>query len=112
MEIVNENLLLQAFQNGINLFVGAGFSVLAENKDNVKLPTGNQLLADLQTEFKKPISKLSLSQLSSVLEATDRVAFYKYLTDRFSVKNVHPLYEYINKLNITLIPQHYNLIYL
>lgn len=103
MDIVNENLLLRAFQNGINLFVGAGFSVLAKDKDNVGLPTGNKLLKELQAKFNKPTSKLSLPQLSSILEASDRVEFYKYLTDRFSVKNVHPLYEYINKLNIRSI---------
>lgn len=100
MKIENENLLLQAFKNGINLFVGAGFSILAKDKDGRTLPTGEELLKDLQKQFNKNDSKLTLQQLSSVLASTDKTEFYRYLTARFSVAYVDPLYLHINKLNI------------
>ena len=103
MNIENENLLLQALKNGINLFVGAGFSTLAKDKSGENLPTGSGLLKELQTVFNKSNSKLNLPQLSSVLENTDRATFYKYLTNRFSVKYIDPLYNYINNLNIRSI---------
>ena len=103
MNIENENLLLQALKNGINLFVGAGFSTLAKDKSGKNLPTGSDLLKELQVVFNKSNSKLNLPQLSSVLENTDRVTFYKYLTDRFSVEYIDPLYNCINKLNIRSI---------
>lgn len=103
MKIENENLLRHALKNGINLFVGAGFSTLAKDRFKHNLPVGNELLKELQKEFNKVNSKLNLPQLSSILENTDRVAFYKYLTNRFSVEYIDPLYSCINNLNIRSI---------
>lgn len=103
MKIENENLLRHALKNGINLFVGAGFSTLAKDRFKHNLPVGNELLKELQKEFNKVNSKLNLPQLSSILENTDRAAFYKYLTNRFSVEYIDPLYSCINNLNIRSI---------
>ncbi len=102
MEITNENLLQQAFKNGINLFIGAGFSILAKDCKERNLPTADALNKELQTLFKKS-NNLNLSQLSSILEKSYKNEFYKYLVERFSVKYVDPLYLSLNNLNIKSI---------
>ena len=73
MRIDHENLLKKAFEDGINLFFGAGFSVLASSQDGRALPLGRQLADELVTEFEVPeLSKLPLSQLSTVLESKQK----------------------------------------
>ena len=38
IKIENEHSLKEAFRSGVNLFVGAGFSIDAKNKKGDKLP--------------------------------------------------------------------------
>ena len=102
LQIENEHSLIQAFKTGVNIFVGAGFSILAKDKNNQNLPLGSELLAELQKKFNKPL-RLSLPQLSTILESSQKTEFYKYLVDRFSVHDIHPLYYNINKINVKSI---------
>ena len=46
-----KNTLIDAMHSGINLFVGAGFSVYAKDKNEKNLPTGNKLIEELHTIF-------------------------------------------------------------
>ena len=48
MEIQNKNTLIHAMKTGINVFVGAGFSLYAYDSRNKKLPTGKELANELQ----------------------------------------------------------------
>jgi len=43
IKIENEHSLKEAFRSGVNLFVGAGFSIDAKNKKGDKLPLGKKL---------------------------------------------------------------------
>lgn len=70
MEIQQQNTLEHALKNGINLFVGAGFSILAKDADNRKLPTGGQLAAELANHFSH--NEIPLPQLSTILESTNK----------------------------------------
>ena len=47
IKIENEHSLKEAFRSGVNLFVGAGFSVEAKNKKGDKLPLGKNLALEL-----------------------------------------------------------------
>lgn len=59
MIIENENTFLRNLTLGINLFVGAGFSVLAYDKSGKQLPVGSALLEELKTIFNVKSSDLT-----------------------------------------------------
>ena len=48
IKIENEHSLKEAFRSGVNLFVGAGFSIDAKNKKGDKLPLGKNLALELE----------------------------------------------------------------
>lgn len=98
MEIQQQNTFEHALRNGINLFVGAGFSLLANDANKNPLPTGGQLAKELAKHFK--LSEIPLPQLSTILEATKKIEFYEYLTKRFTVDSFDKLY--YNILNIKI----------
>ena len=47
----SKSLFLKALRDGINLFCGAGFSVLAKDKTNKDIPLGNTMLDELKKMF-------------------------------------------------------------
>lgn len=53
IKIENEHSLKEAFRSGVNLFVGAGFSIDAKNKKGDKLPLGKNLALELCEKFGK-----------------------------------------------------------
>lgn len=97
----NRASLSDAFSRGINLFLGAGFSVYAKNSTGEKLPTGNQLLLELNQKFSKNFK--DLPRLCTILEKTDKDNFRTYLTSRFKVNYFPTFYENLNLLNIKSI---------
>lgn len=99
MKIQNENSFLKALQTGVNLFTGSGFSVLAKDSEDRNLPTGGQLCEELRHNFKKSNS-LNLSQVSTILEKSQRDEFYQYLSERFRVRYIDPLYYSINNISL------------
>lgn len=102
IEIENQNSLEHAFHQGINLFVGAGFSVLAKDKFGKELPSGCNLADELAEHFGKP-KYYQLPQLCSILTNTVEGAFYEYLTNRFTVDYVDPLYYNLQNINVKSI---------
>lgn len=103
MEIQNEDLFIDAISNGINLFLGAGFSVLAKAGDKA-LPTGDDLKNELIDHFNrvKP-SKLSLAQLCQIISSTQRDEFYRYIKSRFTVTDFAPEYSNLERIYISSI---------
>lgn len=99
MKITNQNSLEHAFATGINLFVGAGFSILAHDKCGRKIPLGNALRDELASKFGKS-NAFSLAQISTILEASCKDDFQKYLTERFTIGEYDARYENLNKLLI------------
>lgn len=96
--IENEYSLQTAFREGINLFVGAGFSIHAKDCENKNLPLGQELAKELAFRFNK--TQYDLVRISTLLEKTVRSEFYAYLIQRFSVKEFDPSYNALNKINI------------
>jgi len=102
MRFDNQNIFENTLVNGINFFLGAGFSVLSKNKDGLKLPIGNDLCNELKTEFSIN-GNFSLPQISTILENTKRVEFYSFLKKRFSIGEFDNRYLSIERINIKSI---------
>lgn len=103
MQIENEALFKQYAQEGINLFLGAGFSVEASSKLG-KLPIGDTLKEELLTKFglSKP-SRLTLPQLCSRIKSSKEAELRAFLKERFTVTQYDPRYEAIANLNVKAI---------
>lgn len=98
------NILKNDLANGVNLLVGAGFSRLAKaGPKRTTTPTGNGLRDELVEAFdiKGSQASLPLPKLYSILMAgAKREAVVEYLTQRFKVKSIDPLYENLKNLKI------------
>ena len=101
ISIENEYSLQEAFNSGINLFVGAGFSIYAHDFNDRSLPLGSQLAEELCNHFNKNLH--DLPKLATILEATRKDDFHKYLTNRFSVKSYPKFYNILNDINVKSI---------
>ena len=100
--IEHQNTLEHAFKNGINLFVGAGFSTLAKDKNGDFLPVGSQLTKELANRFAKN-PHYTLPQICTILESSSKKEYHDYLVSRFSVDYFDPLYYSITRINVKSI---------
>lgn len=98
LRIENENSLRRALESGFNLFVGAGFSVLAENASKQSLPLGKDFAQELSTKFNCPI--LPLPEMSAIIESQDMNGFNSFIRHRFSVDSYDGLYDRIPNLAV------------
>lgn len=93
-----KDTLVQAMKTGINLFVGAGFSVYAKDAAGNPLPTGRQLLSELHKHVGPGQS--DLTRYCSVMERRNKTALYSYLTTRFHVVSFDNCYLNLNLINL------------
>lgn len=98
MEIQNKNSLIYAMKTGINIFVGAGFSLYAYDKNKQKLPLGNSLATELKTTF--DVKGTNLSMISTILQRRAKVEFHTFLTERFTVDTYEKFYDNLNLVNV------------
>lgn len=98
MEIKNKNSLIHAMKTGINVFVGAGFSLYAYDKKKQNLPSGNGLADELKSMFNVKAS--SLSMISTILQRKAKTEFKAFLTERFSVDSYESFYDNLNLVNV------------
>ena len=90
--------LVQAMKTGLNLFVGAGFSIYAKDSNGNPLPVGSKLIKELHQHVGSGIN--DLSKYCSVMERKNRSSLYNYLTNRFQVKSFDDAYLNLNLLNL------------
>lgn len=103
MNIQNESLFKHSLANGINLFLGAGFSVAAKSKGK-NLPVGDGLKTELIDFFHRPKpSTLSLPQLCQIIASTQRDALVEFFQNRFHVDEFAPEYSNLERANIKAI---------
>lgn len=87
--------------NGINLFIGAGFSYEAFNMFRERLPLGNALKEKLVKEFGlQQYDSFSLSQISNIIKNTQRGDFYRFLQDLYKVYDFDESYNYLDEIKI------------
>lgn len=103
MRIENEHSFRAALGSSINLFLGAGFSILAEGKSG-QLPVGGALATELRAEFGvDPTSAMGLPQLSTVISAAQYDKFERYLRSRFTVSRFDSRYCALQSIAVTSI---------
>lgn len=98
MRIDYKETLVQAMKTGINLFVGAGFSIYAKDSKGEPLPVGSSLIKELHQNVGPGLK--DLSRYCSVMERKDRTALYSYLTERFHVASYDDCYLNLNLINL------------
>lgn len=101
IQIEEKNTFDNALRTGISMFLGAGFSVLAKDKQGNNLPCGSELLEELKEKFSRIQSFNDLSKVSTVLDKSmEKDEFKEFLTNRFTVNEYDKLYENITQINI------------
>lgn len=104
MEIENKDTLLNALNSKINLFTGAGFSLLASNVEEQSMPKGADLAKELCDKFGKKYSeKNDLAKLYTVISSTHNEQLQDFLRKRFTIKNFDLRYKVLDKLSIDTI---------
>ena len=104
ISIENENTFKKAVFEGVNLFVGSGFSLLAEDSEQRPMPVGTALSSELISEFDMPYaSNLTLSQICTILESQKREQLYSFLQRRFTISKFDPRYSSLESLEIKTI---------
>lgn len=96
VKIDNEEVLKNAMVDGINLFTGAGFSILP-NIDGDKLPLGPQYAEELKDKFGITIPGNDLDDVADIMNGD---SLQEYTRKRFKVSKINPKYYLINKLNL------------
>ena len=99
MNIELKDLFLKKLESGINLFTGAGFSVLPNLKGEF-LPTADQLCDEIQKEFGLSDEIVNDHDLPYISEFCSEQEYQDFLRKRFTVTEYNPLYNVINKINI------------
>ena len=103
MKIQNEALFQQNLKNGINLFLGAGFSVAAKSKFG-PLPVGDDLRIELLKRFmERETSNLSLPQVCQIISSKEKNALTSYFKERFQESEFDPIYKSLESINIKAI---------
>lgn len=90
--------LIQAMKNGLNLFVGAGFSIYAKDINGNNLPSGFALVKELHEHVGPGIN--DLPKYCSVMERKNKEGLYSYLTNRFHVGSYDDFYNNLNYINL------------
>ncbi|MGE4194889.1 MAG: SIR2 family protein [Pseudodesulfovibrio sp.] len=104
IETTNENILKQHLKEGVNLFLGSGFSTLAKDSNGASLPTSKQLCQELLTHFNQPkLGGMDLSRVCKILESSNKAELRKFLKQRFSVISFDSKYNYLKKISIAKI---------
>lgn len=104
MEIENKSTFENALNTNINLFLGAGFSLLASDQNNKALPTGFDLTKELCEVFSKPHTpSTNLARLYTVINSTESDKLRKYLKERFTVSKFDERYLHLGRISIDTI---------
>ena len=93
-----KHTLIEAMHSGINLFVGAGFSVHAKDSEGNKLPVGSQLLQELHKNLGSGLN--DLAKYCTLMERKNKAALTNYLTKRFQVASYDDCYLNLNLINL------------
>ena len=102
MRIENQEMLKTVLRSGVNLFTGAGFSVLAKNIEEKELPCGGDLQKELVKFFalRDTWNNSTLEKLSSYLNKNFRDEFSAFLRGRFTVKSFDERYNVLTTLEL------------
>lgn len=102
MRFDNEKLFISLVKkSGLNLYLGAGFSVYAYNENDEPLPLGNKINERLIEQFElKTSRKYTLSQTCQKIKKNNKDALERVLKDTYRVKSFENVYLNLNRLPI------------
>lgn len=101
MKFENEEFFKELSKDGFNLFLGAGFSVMADNEFKESLPLGFKLKELLIDKFELSRYKdMPLPKVSQKLKRNKAGELFHFLKERYRVTNYDELYDNITKLTI------------
>ncbi|MEQ9927155.1 SIR2 family protein [Pectobacterium brasiliense] len=100
MEIESKNTFERCLREGINVFTGAGFSVLSFDKNETPLPVGDELRIELIKKFPGSPSTLKLPQLCTLISRSKRDDLNDYIRSRFEVRGFSDKYKNLASVNI------------
>ncbi len=107
MKIQNKNTFEAHLNQGVNLFLGAGFSIAAKGIFEGKpknLPVGDYLRQELLSRFNRPkTSKLSLAQLCQIISTTQKDDLNNFFRERFNVIEFDNLYKNLERISLKSI---------
>lgn len=86
------------YKQGLNLFLGAGFSIYAHDKKGNKLPLGFELCNELIEEFNCP--KINdLSKVCTIIDSSASELLRSFMISRFTVTSYHDFYKVLLDIN-------------
>lgn len=105
MKFQKEALFKQLVTNsGMNLYLGAGFSVYAYNSEEKTLPLGKTINEQLIQLFSLDKSRnFSLSKTCQKIKKDNEDALNRLLKEKYTVKSYDPRYVYITDMPINNI---------
>lgn len=104
MLIELQESLRASLRDGINLFLGAGFSLLANDRSGAPLLTGAGLKYKLIAQFGLgDVEALMLSQIATIIESTKKDEFYDFLRKHYTVGEFDERYKVLDRFNIKSI---------
>lgn len=98
MNIELKETLEVALKSGLNLFLGAGFSIHSKNKEGKNLPYGSELTKELIKEFQCP-SLTDLSKVCTIIDSYNSEGLKDYLLNRFRVFEYESFYNQLALIN-------------
>ncbi|MGM8930093.1 SIR2 family protein [Salinicola halophyticus] len=99
MDIESKSTFERCLVEGINIFTGAGFSLLAKDKQGRSLPIGDQLRQELLSEFPASPKTLQLPQLCTFISRSKKEDLNKYIKSRFDIGEYSRIYRYLENIN-------------
>ena len=104
LKVAEAGLFSADLARGINLFIGAGFSILARNSFRQTLPIGNELKTLLVKEFGlESYASLDLPSLYAILLSGRRDALRDYLEKVFTVREYDIRYDALRSLSVEFL---------
>ncbi|PLX94189.1 MAG: hypothetical protein C0621_05810 [Desulfuromonas sp.] len=100
MEIEYKSTFEKHLAAGINLFTGAGFSLLSKDLSGEPLPIGDKLRTELSENFSDIPKILDLPRFCTMVAKTQKDELYKYLYSRFTIGEFSELYGCLDSFEI------------
>ncbi|MFM1692635.1 SIR2 family protein [Aeromonas salmonicida] len=99
MKIESKSTFERSLREGINIFTGAGFSVLSKDKNGRNLPVGDDLRTELLDKFPGSPKALQLPQLCTFLSRSKKDELENYIRLRFHIGSFNEKYHNLELIN-------------
>lgn len=100
MDIESKSTFERSLVEGINLFTGAGFSVLSADLQGRSLPVGDDLRKEILKEFPGSPNTLQLPQLCTLISRSRRDELNRYIRGRFEIGEFSEKYKNLSFVNL------------